>query len=249
MTKEECAAYKKAWRESHKEQCAAKNKAWRESHKEQRVAQIKAWRESHKEQHASKKKAWHESHKEQCAAKNKAWRESHKEQHAAKKKAWRESHKEQRAAKKKAWREAHKEEYAAKNKAWREAHKEECAAQIKAWREANKEKVKVYAHKRRIPKEAAEGSFTPKDLLAIWKRQEGRCANVYCLTSLDKKVKQAVSNKATIAHITPMARGGSNGPSNICYLCLTCNCRQGKKLIEECGSWLKLKLVDQAVAA
>lgn len=60
--------------------------------------------------------------------------------------------------------------------------------------------------------------FDEAALAAILKAQKNRCA--ICRISFDKA-------KRHVDHIIPVARGGSNDPSNLQYLCASCNVRKG----------------------
>jgi 5-methylcytosine-specific restriction endonuclease McrA len=57
-SKEEKAAYQKAWRESNKERHAANNKAWYLANKEKHATYVKAWHLSNKEKHAASRMAY-----------------------------------------------------------------------------------------------------------------------------------------------------------------------------------------------
>jgi 5-methylcytosine-specific restriction endonuclease McrA len=58
------------------------------------------------------------------------------------------------------------------------------------------------------------GTHTTADLAEILRAQGNRCA--YCKVDL-KQIKKQVD------HIVPLVRGGSNGRSNLQYLCQPCN--------------------------
>ncbi len=73
MTREEIAAYNKAYYEANKE---TKIKACREANKEKRAAYQKAWYEANKEKKLAYDKAYYEANREKKAATDKAWREA-----------------------------------------------------------------------------------------------------------------------------------------------------------------------------
>jgi 5-methylcytosine-specific restriction endonuclease McrA len=87
-------------------------------------------------------------------------------------------------------------------------------------REAMVERGKASGHRRRARKHECGGSHTAADLRAILKAQNHRCA--YCRADL-RKVQRHLD------HIMPLARGGSNGPENLQYLCEPCNRSKGAK--------------------
>lgn len=93
---------------------------------------------------------------------------------------------------------------------------------IRAHYQENKHKYKANSNRRRARIANAPGSHTKDDILAIFKRQGGRCR--YCSLTLDKY---------HVDHIMPLALGGSNGPENLQILCGPCNLWKGSKHPEE----------------
>lgn len=87
-------------------------------------------------------------------------------------------------------------------------------------RAAMVERGKASGHRRRARKHQCGGSHTAADLRAILGAQKHRCA--YCRADL-RKVRRHLD------HIMPLARGGSNGPENLQYLCEPCNRSKGAK--------------------
>lgn len=87
----------------------------------------------------------------------------------------------------------------------------------------NKETYIQYARDRRAIKRNAEGRHTAADITRIFEHQRGLCVN--CHTKLFKSGKQ----KFHVDHIIPLAKGGSNWPSNLQCLCPTCNLSKGAK--------------------
>ena len=88
MTKEERAAYKRAWRETNKERIKAERKAQYEANKEHILAQQKAYNEANKEKISASNKRYREANKERISMQRKAYREANKEKIAMSKKAW-----------------------------------------------------------------------------------------------------------------------------------------------------------------
>ena len=113
-SKEEKAAYVKAWREANKEKVRAYTKAYRESNKDRIKVNKKAYREANKDKIKVTKKAYHEANKDKIAAKVSAWYEANKERHRVTMKAYREANKEKVAATKKAWAVANADKVTAK---------------------------------------------------------------------------------------------------------------------------------------
>lgn len=84
---------------------------------------------------------------------------------------------------------------------------------VKEWRKANPEKRSAQTHRRRARKAAAGGSHTGSDLIRIRKAQNDRCA--YCSVRL--------RGRGQLDHIIALAKGGSNEPNNLQWLCAPCN--------------------------
>jgi hypothetical protein len=120
--------------------------------KEEMAAYGKAWREANKEKIPAYKRAWREANKENVVASDRAYREANKEKVAATKKAYYEANKKKLNAYKTAWCKVNKERTAATNKAYREANKEKVAARDRAWKEANPDRVNAYSSRRRARK-------------------------------------------------------------------------------------------------
>lgn len=87
------------------------------------------------------------------------------------------------------------------------------------WRKENPEKRVAYEAKRRALKKDSIGFFTAIDISRIMSLQRSRCASCGSI----------VGNRYHVDHITPLSRGGSNGPENIQILCPTCNHKKHAK--------------------
>ena len=103
-------------------------------------------------------------------------------------------------------------EYAGKNSA-------KAVERAREWNKANPESKRTSVRTRRAKKRDATGSHTAADIKTLFQRQNGRCAS--CAISL----KQGYH----VDHISPLAKGGSNGPDNLQLLCPPCNQRKGAK--------------------
>lgn len=112
---------------------------------------------------------------------------------------------------------AHKLKYAA-------ANRDKEAARMRRWSKTNPEQASANVRSYKAKKRGAEGSHCAKDIEEILVLQGGFC--VYC------KIEISNGNKH-IDHITPISRGGSNGPENLQVLCRTCNMRKHDKTHEE----------------
>lgn len=105
-----------------------------------------------------------------------------------------------------------------------------CARVMRAYR-ANPEPFKVRAKERRVRLRRIPGSFTAADIALIRETQRGLCA--YCGSTL-------MAN-SPIEHMTPITRGGTNWPWNLCIACRPCNQR---KFTKTAGEYLALLLKD-----
>ena len=97
-----------------KEEMAAYGKAWREANKEKVRAYLKAYREANKDKIKVTKKAYHKANKDKICRKVSAYYNANKDKHKATIKAYREANKEKVAATKKAWAVANADKVTAK---------------------------------------------------------------------------------------------------------------------------------------
>ena len=75
MTKEERAAYRKAYYENNREKVKARQKAYHENNREKEKARKKAYHESNREKVKARQKAYRENNREKIKARRKAYRE------------------------------------------------------------------------------------------------------------------------------------------------------------------------------
>ena len=101
----------------------------------------------------------------------------------------------------------------------KETIKERC----KKWRLANPKKLVAKEARRRGKKANAEGSFNDLDVNRIYDEQNGKC--FYC--------GNALNGLFDVDHKTPLSRGGSNWPNNLCCACAACNRSKHTKTAEE----------------
>lgn len=113
----------------------------------------------------------------------------------------------------------------------------------RTWKKFNPLQIAVARHARRARVVAAAGHHSHADLVNIRRWQNGKCA--YCDCSIGLQVDHAI----------PLARGGSNWPWNLQYLCAEHNVSKGAKTDAEYrrqiglspGLWISLELWSQAL--
>ena len=79
------------------------------------------------------------------------------------------------------------------------------------------------SEKRRAMLLHAEGWWTKDDVIAMYRDQRGLC--LYCNIALLQGYH--------IDHKTPLSRGGTNWPDNLCLACPDCNRSKGASTVEE----------------
>lgn len=82
--------------------------------------------------------------------------------------------------------------------------------------------------KRRAPRHGAGGSHTVEDVKRLCDEQRGRC--FYCGKELNSAYE--------LDHKTPLNRGGTEWPENLCCICEWCSSRKEKKTAEEFVEYL-----------
>jgi 5-methylcytosine-specific restriction endonuclease McrA len=108
--------------------------------------------------------------------------------------------------------------------AYRAAHLEQMREYKRAWKTKHPEQAVVDFHRRRARLAGASGSHTAADTRTQYGRQKGRC--YWCGEKVTWRAKH-------VDHVTPLSRGGSNGPENLVIACAHCNTSKGAKLPEE----------------
>lgn len=111
----------------------------------------------------------------------------------------------------------------ARGKAYYEQNKEQMLAKNRAYAKANPDKRRANSrrsqHRRRVLERGADGFYCEIDLVRIRKAQRDRCGS--CRVGLN--------GGGHVDHIRPLARGGSNWPANIQWLCEPCNLSKGHR--------------------
>ncbi len=167
------------------------------------------------------------SDKERAAAKTKKWRSENKERDQENTRKWREENRDKLKVYEERYRENNPELAKANWKRWYDKNIDNQRKRSLEYRHANlperqsyqrnynkKNQSKLAAHKRnRRAREISGGTHTERDILEIFKYQRGRCG--YC--------RKKIGNRYHVDHVTPLAKGGSNGRKNLQILCPPCN--------------------------
>jgi 5-methylcytosine-specific restriction endonuclease McrA len=169
------------------------------------------------------KKARYAQDKESQAERRWAYREANRQREADRARRWYQENHERARIRAKEWRSNNKEHESVKKRAWYEKNKTEVKDRVRRNRLANPELDRAHTEKKRARKRNAPGSFTPADIQGILRTQNSLCA--YC--------GRNIADCYTVDHIIPLARGGSNWPSNLQLLCRSCNASKGARTHDE----------------
>lgn len=108
-------------------------------------------------------------------------------------------------------------------KKWRDNNPEKAREIDREWRKRNPLKVRAKGMRRTARKKNAEGVYTGNDVQKQYQLQKGKC--YWCHKKVDTKYH--------VDHVIPLAKGGTNWPSNIVIACPYCNQSKGCKLPHE----------------
>jgi 5-methylcytosine-specific restriction endonuclease McrA len=144
----------------------------------------------------------------------KNWRINNPEKNRDINRTWRKENSERLKSQIKSRYHSNPERLREKSRAWQQANPEKG----KAWAQAHPEKRRSITRNYRARKRKAEGFHTAEDEINIRNKQNDRCA--YCRTKLD--------GGGHLDHIQPISprftgKIGSNWPSNLQWLCESCN--------------------------
>jgi 5-methylcytosine-specific restriction endonuclease McrA len=203
----------KAWWSRNKDQVAPKNKAWKVRNPDRCRAHSRT--AYHKDVEASRatlrKRAKDNPEKFRRFAR--ASYRKHRDKRIETVRKYYENNRDRCMASTHRWNEKNPENRRSISRKWARTHIEK----ILSWQAKHPEKIRIYAKiakaQRRARERLAEGTFTESDISRIYKQQRGLCT--YCRTSL--------KGKYHVDHITALAAGGSNWPSNLQLCCPTCN--------------------------
>ena len=114
------------------------------------------------------------------------------------------------------WTKANPERAAASQRAWVLANPEKARQHGRDWCRRNPEKVAAKDARRRAREIDADGTHTAADIKEQFVKQDGKC--FYCQVAL---------TSYHVDHFIPLAKGGTNWPSNLVCACPSCNLQKG----------------------
>jgi 5-methylcytosine-specific restriction endonuclease McrA len=117
------------------------------------------------------------------------------------------------------WRKLNPEKHKQYGRDYHRRYPDKTKAYTKAWRSANPEQRRAQVAVRRTRLLSAEGTYNKGDIQSLMQKQHGNCA--ICLKKLPSNYH--------VDHITPLARGGSNWPTNLQLTCPSCNTQKNAK--------------------
>ncbi len=160
-------------------------------------------------------------YKEKVAARNRNWYLEHKEEAILYHRARSLDNKEKISENKKRYHRENRESISKKSREYYLKNRDQIRKKNAEYGKspAGRRAARASYSKRR----AAEGSFTAEDIKNMYATQGGRC--YYCSVSIEKEYH--------IDHMTPLSRGGSNWPENLCLACPRCNLSKHTKTAEE----------------
>lgn len=221
--RDKIAARKAAYYEKNHAICLAKRAAHYAANREREAARMATYRAENSEKIAAGKAAYYAENREKIAAKAREWRMANPERFAANNRKYREANRAQLAERACAYRAANPEKAAEVVRAWKVANPEKVAKANRDWHSANPEKSAESKRNRRARIRNAEGKHTAADVRRIFDNQRGMCANCHA------KLFKSGSQKFHVDHVMPLAKGGTNWPSNLQLLCPPCNLSKGSK--------------------
>lgn len=176
------------------------------------------YRLSRKEDIAEYKRKYHADNADRLCAKSREWYAENKERASEYSRLHYQANKSRYAERHKAWVDVNQDRKREMDRQWRADNQEAVRSSRDNWKRQNWGRVLASNRNRRSMQRMAQGTHTADDVQNLLSLQRNRCA--HC------------SNKLTschVDHITPLALGGSNWPSNLQILCPTCNMQKHAK--------------------
>ena len=171
------------------------------------------WTERNRERKKRTDRNWYLANKGRRKETVRAWLTTNRERDRERRRLYRGANLEKRKEYEQTWYIANSGRLKEHRRQYRAINKEKIDNQQRNWRLANPDKMRAKHMRRRALRENAEGSHGADDIKRQYDAQKGRC--YYC--------RKKVGEKYHVDHVIPLARGGSNDPSNLVIACPSCN--------------------------
>jgi hypothetical protein len=182
---------------------------------------------------------WQKRNPHKAAERVTRYQKKYPERQRARQNRWASENREKKRARCRKWQQENRDKARASCRNFYYENLDEQRARSKInvlkWIKENPEKASAHRRARKARKRGAQGSYNRADILALMEQQGGICAG-HCGKDIRKKFD--------VDHKTPISRGGSNDPSNLCLMCPMCNRSKHDKTMEEwkeSRSWLTAK--------
>ena len=166
-----------------------------------------------------RKRLAHIDNRESDNAKNRAWAAANPERVRANKAAYYQKNAEAIKKNQREYRATHLEQISDSNHYGHQKRKAVRNARNRAWKAAHREQVRANSANRKARMRNAPGKIIAADVHAQLAAQHETC--FYCPASL--------AHNYTVDHYIPLAKDGTNYPSNIVMACHPCNDAKGDK--------------------
>jgi 5-methylcytosine-specific restriction endonuclease McrA len=216
--------YKKNYRANNIDKLREKDRAYREANKDKLRGQHQAYYRAHSEAIRARVRAYNKANFEVIRVKRQAYRAANMEAKRIRDRAYRDANREAVRAYHRAYQEAYADRIYERHLAYRAANFEKIKAYLKAYRAANPDVFRAAIHRRRARIKENGGDFSPQELIAMRKTQNGICA--YCKGQYDP-------DDLSIDHVIPIKQAGPHQASNIVLACLICNMNKGNRTPEQ----------------
>ena len=118
---------------------------------------------------------------------------------------------------------------------WAKRNKEYRREYAKKWRKTANGVLKHKADRQK--RRAMNSGLTRKDVQFVYERN----INKYKTLTCELCFKNILFGDDSLEHFIPLSRGGTNAVENLGIAHISCNCKKGKKTIEEYNLWLGYK--------
>ncbi len=203
------------WYAKNKERIGERNKAWQSANRDKCNAAVQRYKERHPERVKENQRRTSQKNKVRIQEYGKRYRAArpNKSREDQAKRKIREANDPVAHARRKASHRAHYYRNRGKKIAWILKYQSENRDRVRAW-------SRVTAARRKARMAGASGTFTREQWLGRLAVYLNRCA--YCTKCLN-------TTTATMDHVIPVSKGGSNWPSNIVPACGSCNFSKSAK--------------------